>query len=41
MFKLESHGLELGKKWAMLMMRLQAVQGADARLRVVITSKAR
>lgn len=41
MFKLESHGLELGKKWAMLMMRLQAVQGAEARLRVVITSKAR
>lgn len=41
MFKPESHGLELGKKWAMLMMRLRAVQRAEARLRVVITSRAR
>ena len=43
MVKLESCGLELEKKknGAMLMMRLQAVQKDEARLKVVITCRAR
>lgn len=41
MVKPESCGLQLGKNWAMLMMRLQAVQRVEARLRVMITSRAR
>lgn len=42
MVKLESCGLELEKKnGAMLMMRLQAVQEDEARLKVVITCRAR